>query len=93
MLTPENMDHLCALARLAPTEATRTKFGEQCADILAYMDVLSEVDTKDVPPLYSPVRHIEGTRPDVAEKRRQRSDVLSNAPESDGEFFIVPRIV
>lgn len=93
MLTPENMDHLCSLARLAPSEATRTLFGEQCADILAYMDVLAEVDTTGITPLYSPVRHTEGTRPDVAQKHRLRADVLSNAPESDGEFFIVPRIV
>lgn len=93
MLTPENMAHLCTLARLDPDEATRTKFGAQCDDILAYMDILAEVDTASVAPLYSPVRHTEGTRPDVAEKRRERAEVLANAPESDGEFFVVPRIV
>lgn len=93
MLTPENMAHLCALARLAPDAATQQKFGEQCDDILAYMDALSAVDTTNVAPLYSPVQHTHGTRPDEALKRRERSDVLANAPESDGQFFVVPRIV
>lgn len=93
MLTPENMAHLCSLARLAPDAATQQKFGEQCDDILAYMAALAEVDTAGVAPLYSPVRHTHGTRPDEARKRRQRAEVLANAPQSDGQFFVVPRIV
>lgn len=93
MLTPENLAHLCTLARLAPDTATLNKFGEQCDDILAYMDTLAEVDTTGVEPLYSPVRHIEGVRLDEARKRRTRDEVLANAPESDGQFFVVPRIV
>ena len=37
------MAHLARLARLAPEEGTLAKFGEQCADIIAYMDILAEV--------------------------------------------------
>ncbi len=93
MLTPQDMTHLSRLARLAPDSATLEKFSAQCGDILKYMDVLAEVDTTGVEPLYSPVSHTAGTRPDEAERRRERADVLANAPETDGQFFIVPRIV
>ena len=62
-------------------------------DILAYMDVLAQVDTSDVEPLYSPAQHPGPQREDVAARKRERSEVLANAPEADGEYFIVPRIV
>ena len=93
MLTHEDMTHLSSLARLAPDKATLEKFSAQCDDILQYMNVLTEVDTTGVEALYSPVRHTASTRPDVPAKRRQREEILANAPETDGRFFVVPRIV
>lgn len=93
MLRKDEMAHLARLARLAPDQAQMERFGAQCTDILSYMDMLAEVDTKSVEPLYSPVDHPAPCRPDVAERRRERSEVLSNAPESNGSFFVVPRIV
>ena len=57
------------------------------------MDVLAQVDTSDVEPLYSPAQHPGPQREDVSARRRERSEVLANAPEADGEYFIVPRIV
>jgi len=93
MLSASELDHLCRLARLAPDAATRDHFATQCSDILAYMDKLAEVDTSGVEPLYSPVSHREAFREDIAIRRRTRQEILANAPESDGSFFIVPRIV
>ena len=84
---------LARLARLAPEEGTLAKFGEQCADIIAYMDILAEVDTSAVEPLYSPVEHSTPYRADEPVQKNMHSDVLANAPETDGQFFVVPRIV
>ena len=57
------------------------------------MDKLSELDTKSVDPMYTPVDHVSVMRDDVARKDYAREDILKNAPETDGAFFIVPRIV
>ena len=68
-------------------------FARQLGDILGYMDVLAKVDTSAVEPLYSPAHHTSAAREDVAAHVRTRQEVLSNAPEADGEYFMVPRIV
>ena len=60
---------------------------------MAYMDTLGQVDTSAVDPMYSPVEHATVTRPDEVRREHTRDEVLANAPETDGQFFIVPKIV
>ena len=58
------------------------------------MDTLAEVDTTGVEPLYWPLGAPPAPpREDVAERHNTREELLRNAPEQDGQFFIVPRIV
>lgn len=85
--------HLCRLSRLAPDESVQEEMSSQCSNILAYMEKLAELDTTGIEPLYSPVMHDAVPRDDIAVRRAQRADLLADAPETDGEFFIVPRIV
>ena len=96
--TPKNVSreevrHMAALSRLAVTEEEERLFARQFGDILAHMDLLSRVETDGVEPLYSPLAHAAATRPDEAVNRRSRAEILANAPETDGEYFVVPRIV
>ncbi len=90
-----DLRHIAELARLKPSEQELDKFAKQCADILNYIEVLSEVDTKGVEPLYSPIITNEpALRADeVREKSYSREQILQNAPLADDEFFIVPKIV
>ena len=57
------------------------------------METLGSVETSGVEPLYSPVEHATVTRPDAVVKNCSRDDVLRNAPATDGQFFVVPKIV
>ncbi len=85
--------HIAGLARLDPDPAQLERFARQCTDIIAYVDLLNEVDTVNVDPLYSPVDHETAFREDAAVPRETRDAMLANAPETDGAFFIVPKIV
>ena len=89
----EDVQNMAKLARLQIDEETQELFAKQFADIISYMDILSEVDTKGIEPLYSPCLHKAVLREDVAISRAEREEVLKNAPKSDGQYFIVPRIV
>jgi aspartyl-tRNA(Asn)/glutamyl-tRNA(Gln) amidotransferase subunit C len=90
-----------AVARLARlrleeegSDAAAEAMAEEFAKIVGYMDILSEVDTKGVEPLYSPMLDPQPPRPDVPRSGPGRADeILSQAPERVGRFFAVPRIL
>ena len=92
-ISPEEVAKVARLARLDISQEKLELFAGQVGDILAYMDKLGELDTENVEPLYSPVRHTTVLRKDEARKDFAREEILANAPEQDGQFFIVPRIV
>jgi len=89
----DEIRHIAELARLDPDPSQLERFARQCAEILGYVDLLGEVDTTGVEPLYSPVDHECVFRDDAAADRTHRERMLANAPETDGAFFIVPKIV
>lgn len=91
--TPEQAAKVAALARLQLPGDKLERLAAQMGDILSYMDTLAACDTTGVEPLYSPVEHDTPLRTDVAVKTVQRADILAQAPESDGRFFVVPKIV
>lgn len=85
--------HMAQLSRLAVTSEELEQFRQQFTGILGHMDRLAMVDTGNVEPLYSPIQQEAGEREDRADNRRSREEILANAPETDGVYFIVPRIV
>ena len=89
----EEVTKVAKLARLRLEESDLERFAGQMDDILAYMETLGTVDTTGVEPLYSPVEHATVTRPDAVAKTCTRDEILRNAPATDGQFFVVPKIV
>ncbi|NDV18009.1 Asp-tRNA(Asn)/Glu-tRNA(Gln) amidotransferase subunit GatC [Pseudodesulfovibrio sp. JC047] len=92
-ISPEEVAKVARLSRLDLPQDKLELFAGQLGDILSYMDKLGELETDAVDPLYSPVSHTTVLRKDAVSKESTRDEVLSNAPEQDGKFFIVPRIV
>jgi aspartyl-tRNA(Asn)/glutamyl-tRNA(Gln) amidotransferase subunit C len=92
-ISKEEVARVAHLARLEIGESDLQRFAGQLTDILQYMDILNEVDTSSIDPLYSPVEHDTPYREDKARSEYSREEVLRNAPDSDGEYFIVPKVV
>ncbi len=92
-ISSEDAAKVVKLARLRLDDDKIERFAGQMDDILAYMETLGSVDTAGVEPLYSPVTHETPMRADVASKGCSRDQILANAPATDGQFFIVPKIV
>lgn len=48
MLNDDQVKHVAKLARIKLTDEEVKKFGKQLSSVLEYIDILAEVDTKDV---------------------------------------------
>ena len=92
-LGKEEVQRVARLARLRPATEDVERLAAQFGGILGYMERLNGVDTSNVEPMYSPVTHEQHLRPDVARRTCVRDDVLANAAEQDGQFYVVPRVV
>ena len=92
-IRPEEVAKVARLAKLRLDDARLERFAGQMDDILAYMETLGALDTTGIEPLYSPVGHETPMRRDVVTKNCSREQILANAPATDGQFFIVPKIV
>ena len=93
-ITQKEVEHVAHLAKLELTEAEKSRFAEQLSHILTYVDQLQEVSTEGVTPTASGT--YEGTvlREDIPQEGLSLEHALgSNAPESTGGFFVVPKIL
>lgn len=94
-LTRADVERVAALAHLELTEDEAHLFTKQLTDILAYADLLQQVDTTGVPA----TAHVSaGDREERADEPRPSlsvHDALANAPDGapDAGLFRVPRVI
>ena len=61
--------------------------------ILEYFEQLKELDTEKVRPTTRAIDVSNITRPDELKPDENRDEILGGAPESDGDYFKVPKIL
>ena len=84
---------IAVLAKLHLSEEQVSLYTDQINEILEYMKQLNELDTEDMEPLSHVLDQINMTRPDEEKASLSRDEALRNAPETDGEYFIVPNVI
>ena len=89
----EEVRKVANLARLNITEAEEAEFTVQLNSILEYFDRLSELDTTDVKPTTRAIETSNITREDRITPFAEKEELLKAAPEQQGEFFRVPKII
>ena len=92
-LSIEEVRHVAKLARLALTDQQLTRLAPQLEAILHYIDKMAEVDTSGVEPMAQPLPVYNVLREDVARDGLTLEQVLQNAPQTDGPFFQVPKVI
>ena len=81
------------LARLKLSEAERTQIQKDLNDILTMVEKLNELDTQKVEPLIYVNEEGNVWREDQIDHQLSRKKALSNAPDQDGTFFRVPKVI
>ncbi|NEP56428.1 MAG: Asp-tRNA(Asn)/Glu-tRNA(Gln) amidotransferase subunit GatC [Symploca sp. SIO2G7] len=93
MIDKEEVYKVANLARLEMTEEEAQQMTAQMSSILEYFEQLSELDTDNVPPTTRAIDVSNVTRPDELRPYPNREAILKEAPEPDGDFFRVPKIM
>ena len=101
-VTDKDVTYVADLANLELTDQERQGMLKDLNSILDYIDRLNELDTTDVPPM-AQVADQSGTAPgdkvaypwreDTPRPSLPHVEALKNAPETDGEFFKVPKVI
>ena len=81
------------LARLDLPEDQIETYTAQLEEILSYVDQLQAIDTKNIPPTTRAVEVVNAMRDDIVEVNNSREDILNQAPQREGDFFRVPKIL
>ncbi len=89
----EQVQHVAKLARLALTDEQTKKFSGQLESIFQYIEKLTEVDTTGYEPLAHALPLHNVLREDIVEPSLPLEKVLQNAPETDGPYFKVPKVI
>jgi aspartyl-tRNA(Asn)/glutamyl-tRNA(Gln) amidotransferase subunit C len=92
-LTPEDVDHVAALARLGITPEEREKFAEQLSGILEHFQALQALDTANISPTAQVLDLRNVMRPDVSRPSLLQSQALANAPRTEDGFFRVQAVL
>ena len=89
----ETLEKVAHLARLSIKPEEEVQLLKDMGEILNWVDKLSEVDTEDVEPITHMTQEVNVLRADKAEKTIQREEALKNAPDQDGQFYKVPKVL
>jgi len=92
-LTRADVEHVAYLARLGLTPDELARLEGQLNHILDQYAKLAELDTDAIPPTAQTIELENILREDVARPSMPPEDVLANAPQRDGDFFVVPAIL
>jgi len=92
-LTLKDVEYVATLAQLTLDDAAKARMLEDMGKILGYIEKLNELNTDGVEPMMHVLDLANVYREDVVEPSLNHDLALKNAPNTDGEYFLVPRIL
>lgn len=87
------VNHLAHLSRLNVVPEKMDKLVTDMQDLVVFVEQLNALDTTGTDPLMHMGDAVNVLRKDEVNGSITREDALLNAPESDGAFFKVPKVI
>lgn len=94
-MSSEKIDvrYVAKLARISLTDDEAERFAAELGELLEHVNALAELDVARVPATAQVVESRNVTRVDAVKPSLDRETVLAQAPQRQGAFFRVPRII
>lgn len=92
-LDPKEIEKTARLAKLELSPQEVSEFSTQLGQVLQNFNAISKIDTEGIEPLINPTESQIVLREDQVQVEFTVEELLSNAPEKQGNLFAVPPVV
>ncbi|WEK37648.1 MAG: Asp-tRNA(Asn)/Glu-tRNA(Gln) amidotransferase subunit GatC [Candidatus Pseudobacter hemicellulosilyticus] len=87
------VENLANLARLQFSNEEKGIIRTDLQRMIRFVDKLNELNTEGVAPLLHMTDRVDVLREDAVQGSVSRAEGLKNAPDTDGVFFRVPKVI
>ena len=92
-VTLDTVKRVAKLARIAVDDEDAERMTGELNAILGFVEQLNEVDVSGVEPMTSVTPMDMKKRQDVVTDGGKAGDIIANAPATEENFFLVPKVV
>ncbi|WP_367714819.1 Asp-tRNA(Asn)/Glu-tRNA(Gln) amidotransferase subunit GatC [Nitratireductor sp. GISD-1A_MAKvit] len=89
----DTVKRVARLSRIAVDEADAERMTGELNAILGFVEQLNEVNVEGVEPMTSVIPMAMKKRQDGVTDGDKADDIVANAPASEDNFFVVPKVV
>ena len=98
MVSEKDVSYVADLAHLELTAEERARMLKDLNSILGYIERLNQLDTADVEPMAQVASRYgvgagHAMREDELKPSLPHDEAIKNAPQTDGTFFKVPKVI
>ena len=87
------IDKLALLARLEIVPEERERLKSDLQKMIAFVEQLQSLDTEGEEPVLQMSSNTDVLRDDLEKHSLSREEALKNAPQTDGQYFMVPKVI
>ncbi|MDH5469284.1 MAG: Asp-tRNA(Asn)/Glu-tRNA(Gln) amidotransferase subunit GatC [Gammaproteobacteria bacterium] len=92
-LDASDVEKIAHLARLGIDADDVPGYTRNLSDILAFVEQLNAVDTRDIKPLAHPLEATQRLRPDTVTETNDRENFQQVAPQTENGLYLVPKVI
>ena len=89
----DTVKRVARLARIAVTEEEAGRMTGELNAILGFVEQLNEVNVEGIEPMTSVIPMAMKKRQDAVTDGGKAADIVANAPATEENFFLVPKVV
>ena len=89
----QEIEKIAELARIRIADDQIGEVTERIADILAMVDQLQAVDTREIEPMANPLDAVQTLRADEVTESNRREAFQAIAPAVENGLYLVPRVI
>lgn len=93
VISDETIEYVGILAKLELSDEEKEAAKKDMGEMLDYIDQLNELDTTGVEPLVNVFPNHNVFREDTVTNGDDHENTLENAPERNGDSFVVPKTI